>query len=217
MGVIGQRSIMGFTSRNKALAAIEERAAFLEHLLDEYPRLLKELTEKTEQTFKNEAEDISEGDEDVYYSTYNSFLSAFDENDFRKDAFYKAMILMVYSYYEGALEFLIQKTNSDDKVDVLCKANNIELSKVAKQAKDEIKSNIRHLRNHLAHNNLMSSKQKKHIERMSKQWPEIIITDDGISVTGSDFILDSLKKEKLVLEELLKKMGYKHKRLTTNK
>lgn len=206
---------MKFTIRDKILTQIEDRAAFLEHLLEEYPRLLKEWTDKTEQNFKKEAEEIADGNWEIYSSTYHSWLSAFDENEYREDMFYKAMVLMVYSYYEGAIEFLIRKTNSDDQVDVLCRANNIELSKEAKQAKEYLKSNIRQLRNHLAHNNLMSTKQEKHIERMSRKWPEISFTDDDISITGSEFILDSLRKEKFILEELCEKLGYKHKRVQT--
>lgn len=208
---------MRFTIRDKVLAQIEDRAAFLEHLLEEYPRLLKDWTDKTEQSFKKEAEDISEGDWEIYSSTYLSWLSAFEENEYREDMFYKAMLLMVYSYYEGAIEYLVRKTKSDDLVEVLCRANNIELSKEAMQAKEDVKSNIRHLRNHLAHNNLMSTKQEKHIERISKQWSEICFTDDDISITGSDFILDSLRKEVIVLKELCEKLGYKHKRVQTDK
>ena len=207
---------MRLTIRDKILAQIEDRAAFLEHLLEEYPRLLKEWTDKTNQNIKKEAEEIADGDWEVYSSTYHSWLSAFDENEYREDMFYKAMVLMVYSYYEGAIEFLIRKTNSDDQVEVLCRANNIELSKEAKMAKENIKSSIRHLRNHLAHNNLMSTKQEKQIERISRKWPEISFTDDDISITGSDFILDSLRKEELVLKELCEKLGYKHKKVTTD-
>jgi hypothetical protein len=61
----------------------------------------------------------------------------------------------------------------------------------------------------------MSTKQEKHIERMSRKWPEISFTDDDISITGSEFILDSLRKEKFILEELCEKLGYKHKRVQT--
>jgi len=206
---------MKFVIRNKILAQIEDRASFLEHLLEEYPRLLKEWTDKTDKTFKKEAEKISEGDWEICSSTYQSFLSALDDNEFREDMFYKAMLLMVYSYYEGAIEYFIRETNSDDQIEVLCRANNIELSKEAKQAKEYLKSNIRHLRNHLAHNNLMSSKQGKHIERISKQWAEISFTDDGVLITGSEFILDSLRKETMVIKELCEKLGYKHKRVQT--
>ena len=208
---------MKFTIRDKVLAQIEDRAAFLEHLLEEYPRLLRDWTDKTEQSFKKEVENIADDDREICSSIYHSLLSGFNENEYREDIFYKAMVLMVYSYYEGIIEYLIRKTNSDDQVKVLCRANNIELSKEAEQAKEDVRLNIRNLRNHLAHNNLMSSKQKEHIKRISKQWPEISFTDDDISITGSDFILDSLRKEKVVLKELCEKLGYKHKRVQTDK
>lgn len=208
---------MIFTIRDKVLAQVEDRAAFLAHLVEEYPRFLNEWTEKTKLSFKKVAEDYSEGDEDVYRSTYMSFLSAFDENYYREDMFYKAMVFMVYSYYEGIVNYLVRETKSDDLVELLCKTNNIELSKEARNAKDEIKSNIRHLRNHLAHNNMMSNKQGEHIERMCKKWKEISFSDDDITIDGSEFILDSLKKEHLVLKELCEKLGYKHKKIKTGK
>ena len=204
---------MTFTIRDKVLSQIEDRAAFLEHLIEEYPRLLKEWTEKTDKSFKDAAKEYAEGDRDVYDTTYFSFLSAFDENEFREDMFYKSMLLMVYSYYEGAIEFLVRKTKSDDLIELICKANNIILSDEAKEAKERVKFEIRNMRNHLAHNNLMSPKHAEHIKRISKEWPEINLTDDDISITGPGFILYSLKKEVLVLKELCEKLGYKRKRI----
>ena len=208
---------MIFTIRNNVLSQIEDRAAFLEHLIEEYPRLLKEWTEKTDESFRKDAEESAEGDWEVYHDLYHSWSSAFDENVFREDMFYKSMLLMVYSYYEGAIEFLVRNTKSDDLVELICRSNNIELSDEAKEAKDRVKSDIRNLRNHLAHNNLMSSKHADHIKRISKDWPEINFSDDDITITGADYILDSLKKEKIVLKELCEKLGYKHKKVQTGK
>ena len=101
------------TLRNPLLSQVEDRAAFLEHLIEEYPRLLKEWTEKTDKKFQKEAEEIAEGDREIYYDTYIPCLSAFDENDYREDMFYKAMVLMVYSYYEGIIDFLVRETKSE--------------------------------------------------------------------------------------------------------
>lgn len=99
---------MVFTLRDKVLAQIEDRAAFLEHLIEEYPRLLREWTERTDESFRKLAEESAKGDQDIYQDIYSSWFSAFDENDFREDMFYKSMLLMVYSYYEGAIEFLVR-------------------------------------------------------------------------------------------------------------
>ena len=208
---------MVFTIRDKVLFQIEDRAVFIEHLIEEYPRLLKEWTKKTDEFFRKDSEESAEGDWEVYHDLYSSWLSAFDENEFREDMFYKSMLLMVYSYYEGAIEFLVRETKSDDLVELICKVNNIELSDEAKDAKESIKTDIRHLRNHLSHNNLMSPKHEELIKRISKEWPEIDFSDDDITIKGPDFILDSLKKEKLVLKELCEKLGYKHKRVQTGK
>lgn len=207
---------MIITLRDKILAQIEDRAAFIRHLIEEYPKLLAEWTDKTDKSFKEIAEEYAEGDFDVYRTTYSSFLSAFNENDYREDMFYKAMVLIVYSYYEGIVGFLARKKKSDDLINQICEANKIEISDNAKATNDYIQSNIRHLRNHLAHNNLNSTKQKEHIERISKEWPEITFSEeDDVKITGSAFILDSLDKEELVLKELCEKLGFKHKRVQT--
>ena len=205
------------TSKNLFLAQVEDRAAFLRDLIEEYPRLLSEWTERTDMSFKEVAEEYAEGDSEVYHDTYRSFLSAFDENEYREDMFYKAMLIIVYSYYDGVIEYLGGKTKSDDQIEQICKDNNIELSEEAKEAKERLKMDIRNLRNHLVHNNLMSSKQSEHIKRISKKWPEIQFSDDDVMITGSDFIIDSLNKEELVLKELCDKLGYKHIRVKIGK
>ena len=168
-------------------------------------------------SFKEVAEEYAEGDSEVYHDTYRSFLSAFDEKEYREDMFYKAMLIIVYSYYDGVIEYLGGKTKSDDQIEQICKDNNIELSEEAKEAKERLKMDIRNLRNHLVHNNLMSSKQSEHIKRISKKWPEIQFSDDDVMITGSDFIIDSLNKEELVLKELCDKLGYKHIRVKIGK
>lgn len=205
------------TSKNLILAQVEDRAAFLRDLIEEYPRLLSEWTERTDMSFKEVAEEYAEGDSEVYHDTYRSFLSAFDEKEYREDMFYKAMLIIVYSYYDGVIEYLGGKTKSDDQIEQICKDNNIELSEEAKEAKERLKMDIRNLRNHLVHNNLMSSKQSEHIKRISKKWPEIQFSDDDVMITGSDFIIDSLNKEELVLKELCDKLGYKHIRVKIGK
>ena len=63
----------------------------------------------------------------------------------------------------------------------------------------------------------MSPKHAEHIKRISKKWPEIDFSNDDITITGSDFIHDSLMKEKRVLKELCEKLGYRHKRVQTGK
>ena len=202
---------------NPILEQIEDRAKYIQDLVHEYPRFLKKWSEETDKSFQEIASEYAEGDPDVFYGTYSSFLPAFEEDDCRRDIFYKAMVLMVYSYYEGIIEFLVRKTKSDDLVELICKVNNIELSDEAKKAKEHIKNSIRHLRNHLAHNNLMSSKQIEYIKTISEKWPEIRFSDDDITINGSDFILKCLEEEEFVLKEICEKLGFKHKRTNVSK
>lgn len=201
------------TIRNEILAKIEDRASFLEYLIKEYPRLLEEWTEKTDKEFEKEAKEEADGDYEVYSSIYNSFLSAFDDIENREDMFYKAMLLMTYSYYEGALSYFCKNKQKDDLVDIICKTNHFELSEQARDAKSSLQSDIRIVRNQLTHNNIQAKGNKETLNRICKEWTEIHISNGEITITGDDFILDALKKETLILKELCEKLGYKHKKI----
>lgn len=206
---------MQFTIRNHILALIEDKARFLEHLIEEYPNFLKEWTEKTDREFQQDAESYANGDPEVSMETYSSWLSAFDENESREDLFYKSMLLMTYAYYESSIDMLAKRTKTKDQIEAICKSNNIELSKEATEAKDDLDSNIRIIRNQLAHNNMGNPQKIDDLMRICKMWNDIRFSNDEIIISGSDFVLDSLKKELVVLRELCQKLGYKHKRVQT--
>ena len=213
----GHRAVekMQFTIRNKDLAKIEDRARFLEHLIEEYSRLLQDWTEKTNRIFLKEAEEYAEEDFEVYSSMYSSMQSAFDENEYREDLFYKSMILMAFSYYESTIGYLAKKANTNELIDAICKSHNYELSKEAKKAKDEINSNIRIVRNQLVHNSMGNPKHVDDLLRICREWSGIHFKDDEITISGSEFVIDSLKKELFILREICNKLGLKHKRIQT--
>ncbi len=201
------------TIRNEILAKIEDRASFLKYLIKEYPRLLEEWAYKTDNEFKKIAKEEAGEDYEVYSSVYNSFISAFDENENRKDMFYKAMLLMTYSYYEGALSFFYKKGQEQDLVDAICKSNHIDLSEQAHNAVVCVQSNIRIIRNQLTHNNMQIKGNNDVLDKISKEWSEIHVSNEEITITGDSFILDSLNKEFLILKELCEKLGYKHNKV----
>ena len=206
---------MHCTIRNEFLAKVEDRASFLEHLIGEYPRLLQEWTEKTDKIFQQVAEQYAKGDKEVYLSNYFSMQSAFDDNEYREDLFYQAMIIMVYSYYESSIRWLSRKVKTKELIEAICKSNNIDLSKDAKDAVNNVNSTIRIVRNQLVHNNAGTPQRIDDLIKISKEWEDVNFMNEEISISGSNFILDSLKKEVLVLTELCDKLGFKHKRVQT--
>ena len=203
---------MSTTIRNTILAQVEDRASFLEHLITE----LENWREVTDKEFKQIARDSSDGDSEMRENIYSSLITAFDENEYRKDMFYKSMLIMVYSYYEGIVEVLARATKSSGEIKNICKVRNIVLSDVAWKAHSKIYSVFRVLRNHLVHNSLSYPKRKKDfktIKRISKIWPDIQCNNGYVTITGSDYIHDSLNKEKIVLKELCEKLGYTHQKV----
>ncbi len=201
---------MRFTIRNETLAKVEDQASFLEYLIEEYPRLLKDWTDKLDKEFQQQAEIIVDGEREIYASVYSSLTTAFDEIDYREDLFYKSMLIISYSYYEGAVKFLSKKAGTKNLIEAICKSNNFELSEEAKNALEAINSDTRIIRNQLVHNNMGNPQHTDDLLRISKRWNNIIFSNDEINICGSDFILDSLHKELLVLKELCKKLGYIH-------
>ena len=73
-----------------------------------------------------------------------------------------------------------------------------------------------HLRNELVHNNDKVFNHKKKINSIAKQNKDVNLSEDCITLSGPDFILDCLQKETLVLKELCKKLGLQHERINWN-
>lgn len=205
------------TIRNKILAKIEDMASFIKYLIEEYPRLLSEWAEKTDKEFQEKAEKYANGDPEVYSSIYGSFLSAFDENESREDIFYKAMLIMTYSYYESAIDYLGKGINANTHpiafIDEICKSKHIILSSKAQDAKSNIQSGIHIIRNQLVHHNMKTKGHVNDLNRICKEYQEISYEEGELTIAGNRFILDSLENESFVLKELCEKMGYKHKKI----
>jgi hypothetical protein len=206
---------MSFTIQDPLLRRVADRAAFIEHLIREYPMFLNQWTKQTEEKFKKEMEEIAKDDPEVAHSYYSNQLSAFDDNEYRLDIFYKAMVMIAYSYYESVINSLLKQQNVDvkDKVELICRLNNIKLSEEAENAKLYLKTNFRHLRNELVHNNDNEANHKRRINIIAKNNKDVNMSEDCISLTGPDFILDCLQKETVVLKELCEKLGFQHKKV----
>ena len=206
---------MKYVKRSQTLSLIEDRERFLEHLIKEYPSLLRNWTEKEDKKFQKEADFFADGDDEIYMSTYSSWLSAFDENEYREDLFYKSMFIMAYAYYESSIKMLAKKVKTKELIDAICKSNNIVLSQESVEAKDFLDTIIRTIRNQLVHNNMSIYRKTEDVVNISKIWSDIHFVNDEITITGSDFILDFLKKELMILKEICEKIGFKHELVQT--
>ncbi len=158
--------------RSNLQAWVEDNLRYLGDILHEYPAWLDSWTAKTNAEFKNIAKDTAEGDEEIEQDIYWQMLSVFDGNDYKSDTFNKAMLIMAYSFYEQAVPHLLKlskRPKTNDLVDLLCKANDIKLSKEEQKAKDFLRQDVREIRNYIVHNDGSCWQNPNEIETICKK------------------------------------------------
>ena len=207
---------------------------YLKSLIISYRYYVEEWLNKTIKDIEAEANASSEGEEDkeIKASIFSSISSqgvhcAYDKIDSEDELFYKAMLIMVYSYYEG----ILNKMAADAEVKVvrpsiICEKYGKVLSKENKENATFLYDIIRLLRNHLCHND--SGTKGRNYEKTAKALKylsesrciemdyqtnsegQIILEKCSIYWINEDFILDVLNIEHDILIELSEIAGYKN-------
>lgn len=208
---------MAFSIRNPELARIEDRYNSLKHIIEEYPILLQEYHKRQEKILEREAKQCSEGDPEVFQSIFSQYLCAFDNTESHLDCFYQSIFVLAYAFYESAIFLLTSKINTKETINAICKSKKITLSKEAEEYIDFLDNRIKVLRNQLIHNNSGNLKQINTIEALCREYSELSLNNDIISLSGTDLLYLSIEKELYVLKELYNKLGYKHKQTKDQK
>ena len=173
---------------------------YLKSLIESYRYYVEEWLNKTLKDITDNAIASSEGDKEIEASIYSQDSNAvYDKTDSEDVLFYKAMLIMVYSYYEGII--------SKEKVTFLYES-------------------ILPLRNYLCHNDSgtkgrdyeKTAKALKNLFRsrcieinyQTNSEGKIILEKCSLYWINKDFIIDVLDKEHDVLIELSEIAGYKN-------
>lgn len=166
--------------------------------------------------FQEEAKSRSEGEPEVFETELSQMQVAFENDEFRKDVFYKGMLILVYSYFESMVNILTRNTRAPEKVKAFCRSKNIHLSEEAKNANEWIGSDVHVLRNHIVHEEFEKPRHVNDIKRISEEREDIIFSDNEIRFIGSKFIHEALSKEELILRELCRLTGHHNRRIDSN-
>lgn len=204
-----------FAIRHPLTAMIQDRKIYIEALITDFPNMKASLYAKIRDGAIQWATDIAEGDLDIKNEEYEKYVNAYEESRDFDNLFYQAMLIIVYAYYDGAVERMCKengiKDTNGDRIEKLCQNHKISLSKNAQEYKTCIYENMKHLRHDVVHNNAGTLANVDTIKNITQRYPEMQIRDNEVIINGPDFILDMLNKEYFVLYELAHKLGYKTK------
>lgn len=196
---------------------INSQHGFLSSMLDFYPQLMSDWIEKQKKEVENLAREFAEGDDEIYSDTYNSEIKRIDACYDEEQLFNRAMLIMVYSYYESFLCRLAKECGLDVKTEArpsaIAKKNNDTIEGEFLKISTFLHETILPLRNELCHNNngtLYSREEdnKKAIAELERKG-YISMGNDGISIIDRTFIKKVLDGEHKVLLKLAEICGFK--------
>ena len=207
---------------------------YLKSLIESYRYYVEEWVNKTLKDIEAEAIASSEGEDDkeIAVSIYNSVYSQgadaiYEQTDSENLLFYKAMLIIVYSYYEGIINKMAEDAGTQGRPSIICGNYGKVLSKESTDKVAFLFDYILPLRNHLCHND--SGTKDKDYEKAVKALKylndsgyiemnyqtdsegQVVLEKCSIYYIKKDFIIDVLDMEHDILIELSEIAGYKNK------
>ncbi len=206
---------------------------YLKSLIESYQSYVNEWVNKTLKDIEGEAIASSEGEDDkeialsIYTSVYSQGADAiYEQTDSENLLFYKAMLIMVYSYYEGIINKMAEDAGTQERPSLICGKYGKLLSKESTDKVAFLFDYILPLRNHLCHNDsgtkdrdygktvkslkcLMDSRCIE-MDYQKDSKGQIILEKCSIYWIKKEFILEVLDKEHDILIELSEIAGYKN-------
>lgn len=182
-------------------------------MIETYPSFMKDWVSKEEEKNREIAKEYANGDDEVFFTTYQNLCYGMDVFDETTNHFYQAVFLVTYSYYESWLnrfgkEVGVKKENVGVKE--LKKELNFTIDNDIQEMVDYLYQIVRPFRNLIAHNNGGTSKAEQKIALMTlrSKYEDIEEYDSCVRVNGNKFINDVLEMEHEVLLEICYKLGY---------
>ena len=103
-------------------AKINERSDVLSRLVDNVPRLIREQFNQYNKEAEDEARANCDGDMEVYWSMYRSFLDAYcpEDESWMVEEFYRSMVMSICSFAEGMVKGELKNPNQVFRGNYLC-------------------------------------------------------------------------------------------------
>jgi hypothetical protein len=200
--------------RHPIRATIDDTYYFLSSMIERFPSLLNDWMAEQEQEVGTFAKEFSEGDPEVYLSTYQSQIQRIDPCYYEIELFNQSMLIMTYSYYESTIYRFAKETESDNRPSCIAEKEGSSLDEVSLKISSYLFDTIRPLRNELCHNNNgtlfieATESEKSNILELVRKGI-LSINDEKIIISDSSFILQTLEIEHKLLCNLADICGYK--------
>lgn len=195
-------------------AIITDTYRFLSSMIERFPALLEDWMAEQEQEVDTFAKEFSEGDPEIYRSTYLSQIQRIEPCYYEIELFNQSMLIMTYSYYESIIYRLAKETGSENRPSSIATKAGSTLDEESLKVSSYLFETIRPLRNELCHNNngtLFVEATENEISNIRELEKEKIISicDGKITIFDRDFISQTLEKEYKLLHNLADICGYK--------
>ena len=224
---------MGFTVKHPLYAEFADGLNFLYYLVDEYPSLLSEWNQKYDQQCRENAKFEAEGDYEVEYSIYDESMKATEDDEFKKEIFYRSVFLMCFAHLDSCLHKLMDETNKNQeeslqnkkrspqkskgsKVDYIIRLKRIELDSETSQKKKNI-ADFQQIRNDITHNNYgnagISEERNSILLDIQEKYKGVRVENHSIYITDARLIKDLISDMRSVMKVLYDSCGYKTKKI----
>ena len=204
-------------ARDNFLGLIENREQFIRYMVDFYPNLLDNWEKEELNKIAKISQDVGGGDKEIESSVFRSESAKLDFKADMENLFYQACFIIAYAHFESTVNSLYKKATVKEKIDLICKRNNKNLSSKAEKAKEWLTKEGSLVRNNLIHNNTGTIRNKEKIKDIvnSRNGEETGMYFDGESIAfqSPEYINKLLKNSHIILEELCNMEGHTKKHL----
>lgn len=210
---------MSFAARDYKRAYIEDKGSFIRSMLNFYPFLYKRWRTKEEKNADEEANFVSQGDEDVRLSVKQELMSRHDYFEEFANIFYQSILLIAYGYFEESLSRLNDGKEARQKKDeskitallkAICKCCECTISTTAQEAFDFIDNDVRPLRNYICHAEAEAKPEHiAEVRALANKYNGVKIDEKTLLMPSPVFVEKFLNSAGIVLKELCDVCGHK--------
>lgn len=209
---------MGISIIDSIRREIDAQYYYIKTMIETYPSFMENWMSKEEEENKEIAKEYANGDDEVFFTTYQNLCYGMDVFDETTNHFYQAVFLVTYSYYESWLSKIGKEQGLDISDKSICVRElkercGFELVGDIQEKVCYLFKTVKCFRNLIAHNNNGTFKgykkeQEDALQNICSKYNDIKENDGCVIINGSKFIIDVLEMEHEVLLEICYKLGY---------